>query len=40
MDWINLAQYRDMWWAVVNMAMNIHTTTLSTNVAHKYIKIY
>jgi hypothetical protein len=23
MDWINLAQYRDRWRAVVNMAMNL-----------------
>jgi hypothetical protein len=22
-DWINLAQDRDMWWALVNMAMNL-----------------
>jgi hypothetical protein len=40
MDWIDLAQYRDMWWGVVNMAMNIHTIMLPTNVAHKYIKVY
>jgi hypothetical protein len=23
MDWIHLAQYRDYWWALVNMVMNI-----------------
>jgi ribosome biogenesis protein Nip4 len=22
-DWIHLAQYRDRWWAVVNMVMNL-----------------
>jgi hypothetical protein len=23
MDWIHLAQYRDNWWALVDMVMNI-----------------
>jgi hypothetical protein len=23
-DWIHLAQYRDQWWALVNMVMNFH----------------
>jgi hypothetical protein len=23
MDWIKLAQYRDRWWALVNMVMNL-----------------
>jgi hypothetical protein len=23
MDWINLAQNRDLWWAPVNMVMNL-----------------
>jgi hypothetical protein len=22
-DWIHLAQYRDQWWALVNMVMNL-----------------
>jgi hypothetical protein len=26
MDWIHLAQVRDRWWALVNMAMNIQVS--------------
>ena len=40
MDWINLVQYKDMWWAVVNMAMNIHIIMVPTSAAHKYIEVY
>ena len=31
-DWINLAQNRDRWWAVVNVVMNLRVSKLGGNL--------
>jgi hypothetical protein len=34
MDWKDLAQVRDRWWALVNAVMNLH---VPSNVEHFFI---